>query len=382
MTEAIRLIDCDIHPSFQNGFRELAPYLTEGWRVRFGMTSAPATDVFGRSIDTAVEMPRSPLYVAPSPFRRDAIPPDGGLPASDPGFVAAHHLDPNKIDRALLLGGSILPLGAFADPERATAVASAYNDWLEATWIEADPRFRGTITVAPQDPEGAAREIRRCAERCDRWVGVLLPVTRSLMGDLVYHPIYREAEHFGLPICVHIGGVEGTFTSSPALPGGPPVTYFEYKTTYTTVYQANLASLVIRGIFGRFPGLRVAFIECGIGWLPELLWRMDANWKALRVEAPWLKRPPSEYVFDHVRFASQPFVEPPTAKQLRNFCEMIQVERTLMFASDYPHYDYDDPKRTLTQIPADARASVAAGNALELFGERMRSMPHPAAAGA
>ena len=100
---------------------------------------------------------------------------------------------------------------------------------------------------------------------------------------------------------------------------------------------------------------------------------MDTNWKALRTETPWVKRLPSEYVYDHVRFTSQPFIEPPTAKQVRDFCEMIQVERILMFASDYPHYDYDDPTRTLTQIPKEARRAVEADTALEFFGERLRA---------
>ena len=53
------------------------------------------------------------------------------------------------------------------------------------------------------------------------------------------------------------------------------------------------------------------------------------------------------------------------AKQIRDFCEMIQVEKILMFASDYPHYDYDDPTRTLAQIPKEARRAVEADTALD-----------------
>ena len=45
------------------------------------------------------------------------------------------------------------------------------------------------------------------------------------------------------------------------------------------------------------------------GW-PALLWRLDAYWKALRSEVPWVKRPPSEYVREHVRLASQPIERP------------------------------------------------------------------------
>jgi predicted TIM-barrel fold metal-dependent hydrolase len=371
--ESLRLIDCDVHPTFRHGLRDLVPYLSDAWLARFGMLGPVGTDQFGGAREATLELPRSPFYFpTPGAFRKDAIPPDGGLPCSDPEYVGQHHLDVHGIDRALLLGQNILTLGAFTQPDYATALASAYNDWIEATWLEVDSRFRGTIAVAPQDPERAAAEISRCAQRSQGWVAVLLPLTRDLMGDSRYYPIYAAAAENGLSVCVHISGVEGTFHSAPSMPGGVPATYFETKTTYTTVYQANLVSLVVRGVFERFAELKVAFVECGIGWLPEILWRMDSNWKALRDEAPWVRLAPSEYVFNHVRFTSQPFVEPPTAKQTRDFCDMIRVERTLMFASDYPHYDYDDPTRTLAQIPKDARRAVEVETALGFFGDRMR----------
>lgn len=370
----IRRVDCDIHPIFSGGLRDLAPYLSDNMRARFGMQGPVETDQFGGKREATIEVPRSPFFFpVVGAFRKDAVPPGGGIPASDPEFLAEHHLDAHGIDRGLLLGQNMLTVGAYPQAESATALAAAYNDWIEDRWLGSDPRYRGTIAVASQDPQAAAAEVRRCAERSDRWVGVMLSLQNAMMGDELYHPVYAEAERQGIPVCVHISGVEGTYPQSPPLPAGVPGSYFEVKTIYTTVYQANLVSLVGRGTFERFPGLKIAMIECGIGWLPEILWRMDTNWKALRTETPWVKRLPSEYVYDHVRFTSQPFIEPPNAKQVRDFCEMIQVERILMFASDYPHYDYDDPTRTLAQIPKEARRAVEAGTALEFFGERMRS---------
>jgi predicted TIM-barrel fold metal-dependent hydrolase len=370
---ALQLVDCDIHPSFRNGLSDLAPYVSESWRRRLGLGSdAAGRDMYGNRRDSKLELPKSPFY-APSPgsFRKDAFPPDGGVPASDPGFLARHHLDAYGVDRGILLGQNVLTLGAFTNPHAATVLAAAYNAWLEEHWLDVDERYRGALVVAPQDPGAAAAEVRTAAERHPGWVSVMLPVTNILLGDQHYYPIYEAAESLRLPIAIHVSGVEGTFPTAPALGGGAPATYFEYKTVLTTAYQTNLASLVIRGVFERFPRLRVVMTECGLGWLLELLWRMDANWRALREEAPWVKRAPSEYIFEHVRFTSQPFVEPPDPKQLRQFCEMVNVERVLMFASDYPHYDFDSPLRTIAQIPKHARAAVRAGNAIATFGPRL-----------
>lgn len=369
----LRLVDCDVHPTFRHGLHDLAPYLSSAWRERLGVTDdGGGRDMFGGVRESTVELPKSPFFTpSPGAFRKDAYPPAGGPPGSDPRLLAKHHLDEYDIDRAVLLGQPALTLGAFPNPDIAATIASAYNDWIEAAWLEADPRYRAALAVAPQDSRRAVAEIERVVDRHPGFVGIFVPLTTSLLGDPQYHPIYELAERHRLPVMIHISGVEGTFRTSPSLGGGVPATYFEYKTVVTTAYQTNLASLVVRGIFERHPGLRVVMVECGLAWLVELMWRMDTNWKALRDEAPWVRRPPSEYIRDHVRFTSQPFVEPPTKKQLRDFCEMVGIEDILLFASDYPHYDFDNPLRVLASVPSEAQEAVRVGNALDVFGERL-----------
>lgn len=368
------LIDCDVHPTFKRGLRDLAPYLSKPWQVRFGITEAGAgTDMFGGVRESTIEMPKSPFFTpSPGGFRKDACPPNGGPPGSDPQFVASHHMDRYKVDHALLLGQPALTLASYPNPDVACVIASAYNDWLDELWLSADDRYCGAIAIAPQDVGRAVAEIERVASR-PGFVAIFLPIGQHMLGDPYYYPIYEAAERHGLPITLHISGVEGTFTTSPAYAGGVPATYFEYKTCVTGVYQANLVSLVVRGVLDRFPQLRVLMVECGIAWLVELLWRLDTNWKALRDEVPWVTRPPSEIIFDRVRFTSQPFVEPPTKKQLRDFCEMVRIEEILLFASDYPHYDFDDPLRVLNSLPKNAQQAVRYENASRLFGDRLEA---------
>lgn len=101
------------------------------------------------------------------------------------------------------------------------------------------------------------------------------------------------------------------------------------------------------------------------------MWRLDKNWKALRDELPWLKRAPSEYIVDHIRFTTQPMVEPKKRSHLEAMCDIISAERTLMFSTDYPHWDFDDPSRALRGLPENVRARVFAQNALEVYGDRV-----------
>src|SRR5215213_1217863 len=87
------LIDTDVH----NDFGDIADYLPRVWRDRWKRVGSGAGSVHEGN-------PRGVL-------RRDAQPPDGGPPASDPVFVLTDHLDRYDIDYAVLTGPGGVPLG-------------------------------------------------------------------------------------------------------------------------------------------------------------------------------------------------------------------------------------------------------------------------------
>ncbi len=110
-----------------------------------------------------------------------------------------------------------------------------------------------------------------------------------------------------------------------------------------TALQSVLTSLVFEGVFERFPKLKVILVEGGFAWAPPLMWRLDREWQRHKGEVPHVKRPPSEYVREHFWFTTQPIEEPETNTHLLDTLRWIGPDR-LMFSTDYPHWDFDDPR--------------------------------------
>jgi len=118
----------------------------------------------------------------------------------------------------------------------------------------------------------------------------------------------------------------------------------------------------------RFPRLPIVLVESGWTWLPALMWRLDKNWKGLRREVPWVDRLPSEVIRDAVRLTAQP-IDAPDAARLRAVLDRLGSDRMLMFATDYPHHQFDDPARTAPDgLGAEAMARFLGGTAIDTYG--------------
>lgn len=368
--------DSDVHPNFRNGIRDLAPYVeSTAMRKRMGLLEAPRGSA-ARVMrgDNVVQVPGAEMrlpgvnYTNPGgTMRLDAMPPDGGPPGSDPRFVVTDHLDRHDLGGALLIGGSVLGLGGIPEPEMAAAVASAHNLWLEDVWCREDPRFRIALVVAPQDPALAVAEVHRWGRNA-AVAAVYIPGTDNGMafGHRHYHPIYEAALEHGLPVVTHPGG-ESSGTNGAMIAVGKPEYYLEFHASIPQVYMRHLISLVVSGVFERFPTLRFGLIEAGWAWLPHVLWRLDKDWKGLRDECPWLQRLPSEYVLDHVRFTSQPIYEPPDPADLGTIMRLARADRCVMFSSDYPHWDADAPEMAYRRVPGEIRRSLTHDLPSEFF---------------
>jgi predicted TIM-barrel fold metal-dependent hydrolase len=109
-------------------------------------------------------------------------------------------------------------------------------------------------------------------------------------------------------------------------------------------------------------------VEGGFSWALPLMWRLDAYWRARRGDLPEVKRPPSEYILEHVRFTTQPIEDPEDRTDITRFLSWMDTDKLLLFSTDYPHWSYDDPAWAVQRIPKDRRDRVMFQNAIDLLG--------------
>ena len=342
-------IDCDLHNEL-NSIKDLYPYLAERWRHHL--------DTFG------LRNPNSGYYPRYMDNREEARPPSGRKAGSEVSFMREHFLDPYNVAYGILnpLTGAPVALNL----ELGAALATAANDWQVAEWLDPEPRLRASIVVATEDPVAAAAEIRhRSGDR--RFVQVLfMGRFQEPMGRRKYWPIYEACAEAGLHVATHAFGAYG----QPITGAGHASYYIEDHTSPPQAVQANVTSLVVEGVFDRFPELKLISVENGFGWVPPLMWRLDAAWKLLRTEVPHLERLPSEVISEHVYVTTQPVEEPPRSEDflslLEHFGDMVDH---ILLASDYPHWDGDNPDLVLpASLSSEAKHRIRYENARRLYG--------------
>ena len=98
------------------------------------------------------------------------------------------------------------------------------------------------------------------------------------------------------------------------------------------------------------------------------MWRMDRAWEKLGSEVPEVKKPPSEYIREHCWFTTQPMEEPSQNKFFHQMLDAINMPDRIMFATDYPHWDFDAPNAAFpVKIDAELRQKIMVKNAQGLY---------------
>jgi predicted TIM-barrel fold metal-dependent hydrolase len=252
------------------------------------------------------------------------------------------------------------------DPELGLACMRAWNDWFLEEWSGKYPgRLIALQITWLKDPEIAAAEIRANAERGFKAVSfpesprhLDLP---SLHTDY-WDPFLRACEETDTVICLHTGS-SGRILTDPLAPRNAPISLFP---AYSMVCAADwLWSTNLT----KFPGLKIALAEGGIGWLPMFLDRLEYSQdRALQAFLDeWHdERLPTEVLLESFYFC---MLDDPSALPQRHRIGLDHI----MFEVDYPHGDGTWPNTQafiddqFAGLPEDEVAKITAFNAAALF---------------
>jgi uncharacterized protein len=348
---AAELVDCDIHHTLPSQ-AALNPYLSQRWQrhhERYGLRQA---------LETQYWVTTTHVQAA----RVDAFPPSGLPPGADLDFMREQLLDQWGISFGVLNVTEVFQFSAQRG-EYGAALTSAINEFTAHHWLEPEPRLRAAIAVTADNAAAAVAEIE-CYAPDERFVQVLMTLRNEApMGNRRYWPIYRAAAEAGLPVAVHVGGIAG----HPPSGAGWFSYYFEMHAGHLQAFQAHTISLVLSGVFDEIPGLSIVFVEGGFSWAVPLSWRLDRMHVALGEEVPDLQRKPSEYM-RHFWFTTQPIEEPERPEQFHAMVGALGLGDRLLFATDYPHWDFDAPDQALPKgLSPSQKHDIFAGNAHRLY---------------
>jgi len=261
-----------------------------------------------------------------------------------------------------ILGASI----RINDDEAAREMLRIYNDWL-ADFCSAHPdRFAGLACIPNDDIDAAVGEIERVARRgAVRGIEISRRHDMARLWDPWWEPVWDAAATSGLPLHFHtIGG-----GNRPDLSKLAPKTALAARaagiTNFQMVMSDVLLSMIFSGVLERHPTLKVVIGEAGIGWIPYVINRMDAEWEDQFKELD-LKMPPSGYWRRQCYATYQ--TDPIGTKLVDDI-----GEDNIMWASDFPHPDGIWPdsqeyiERELGHLPAATRKKIVCDNAARLY---------------
>ncbi len=289
---------------------------------------------------------------------------------ADPEDRLADHAR-DGIDAEVIFPNKGLAMWATPDGEFAQAQCRVWNTWAWEVFGPYNDRLSPVACIATADLDGSLAEIERCAKLGFR--ALTLPCKPVWGGHDVDHvnynlphfdPLWALVEETGLPLTFHVS--TGRDPRAARGNGGAVINYVTHSLAPTIEPVANLCA---SGVLERFPKLRFATIEAGIGWVPWLLEAMDEAYKKHHFWVrPKLQGLPSDYFRTH---GAATFQEDETGIAM---ARRFDLTDNFMWANDYPHHEGTWPhsaeaiERTMGDLNDEERAKILGLNAARFFG--------------
>jgi hypothetical protein len=359
------IVDTDAH--YYENPRAFGKFLDEPWRTRLerwsGLFYAPiAAASRTHDVHMGGRMKRKEL----------------GLPVTDSKDGVLEIMDYFRTDVTVLLPGMLLGIAEITDKRRAVALCQGFIEHMLRDTLDPARGIYTLIVACNQSPADAARIIDQHAGE-DGVCGVVMMTDAGFLpfGDTYYDPIYEACVGNQLPLVLHsgYGGPEGHES------GYGLQSYVENHIAFVFNNMRQMTSMIFQGVPERFPELKLIFQEAGVFYVPLMMFRLDSEYSMRRPEVPWLKKPPSEYIRSFY-FGTQPLERVPNERYLKYVFEMMDAERTLLFATDWPHSDFDAPVviERLSFLSDTAKANILGTNARQALRFARKGALQPAAA--
>jgi predicted TIM-barrel fold metal-dependent hydrolase len=256
------------------------------------------------------------------------------------------------------------------DPELGLASMRAFNDWVIEAWAGPYPdRIIPCQVTWLADPVVAAEEIRRNAERGFKAVSFSENPEKLGLPSIYrdhWDPFLRACEETETVINLHVGSSSETFVPSSDSPGA----------VLGALFPINAMAAAVDWLFAkvpvRFPRIKLAMSEGGIGWVPMLIDRLDYMARDGAQLGEFGGQSPVELLRRNFWFTT--FCDPSTLP-LRH---MVGVEH-ITLETDYPHTDSSWPdtqallERQLAGVPDDEVALITHANAAALYRHPVRA---------
>lgn len=273
-------------------------------------------------------------------------------------------MDMMGIDYTIMFPTPMLHLSLHPAAEVEVALARAYSRWLTEELLPQDDRIRTLIYLPFNDPAGCLRTIEEFGDTPGVEGFMVTSIRYRPVHSNEYAPVYAALQERGLPLAFHAAynwheqsmTQLNKFISAHAL-------------GFSFCNIIHMTNMIVNGIPERFPGLKLLWVESGLAWIPFLMQRLDNEYLMRTSECPLLTRMPSDYMRE-MYYSTQPMERTASTGMMRESFEMMNAENSLLYSSDYPHWDFDVPSviYDLPFLSEAAKRRILGANACDLFG--------------
>ncbi|MGV9861055.1 amidohydrolase family protein [Rhodococcus koreensis] len=260
----------------------------------------------------------------------------------------------------LRFGGDESMLEGMSRWDFRTSFLRAYNEWVTSDPVRADGRIR-MVGIVPtsqnldemiETAKGLIDSgVRAVYLQADEPPGGFSPAHSSL------DPLWRLFEEADVPVTLHIGtefafldprwSIAETFMDLFQSPEIPNTTIHMFATVHMAI-DNYLSTMVLGGVFERFPRLRVGLLEVGAHWVGNAARRMDMYLDVFPgASAAKFSLKPSEFIARNVRVS--PFNFEPVDRYIQDDPNLADV---FCYSTDYPHVEgtKDSMKNMLAKV--------------------------------